>query len=165
MSGKFEHLEIEGAKGVPAPQEIETIESLLGAKLPQDFLDFLAVANGAYLGYCVRISPDNEELSFCQIYRTQKDDNGSYGYETFIGEIEMERQHKSTPREVLPFARDGGSSVVYLDLTAEGNGRVIAFVHGLPDWASSHQEDRYIVLAPDFLSYTKLLYKYEDFAS
>lgn len=74
----------------------------------------------------------------------------------------MERQQKNTPREVLPFARDGGSSVVYLDLTKEGNGRVVAFVHGLPVWASKHQEDRYIVLAPDFLSYAKLLYKCED---
>ena len=162
MSEKFEHLEIEGAKDVPTLQEIEDVESLLGAKLPQDFLDFLEVANGAYLNGCIRIPPDDEELSFCSVYHTGKDDDGRYGYETFIGEIQMERQHKNTPREVLPFARDGGSSVVYLDLTAEGNGRVIAFVHGLPDWASPHQEDRYIVLAPDFLSYAKLLYKCED---
>ncbi len=162
MSGKFDHLEIEGAKDAPTPQEIEEIESLLGAKLPQDFLDFLEIANGAYLNACIRIPPDDEELSFCTVYQTGKDESGSYGYETFIGEIQMERQHKNTPKEVLPFARDGGSSVVYLDLTAEGNGRVVAFVHGLPDWASNHQEDRYIVLAPDFLSYTKLLYKCEN---
>jgi len=108
MSGKFEHLEIEGAKDAPTPQEIEAIESLLGAKLPQDFLDFLAVANGEYLNACIRIPPDDEELSFCSVYQTGKDDSGRYGYETFIGEIEMERQHKNTPREVLPFARDGG---------------------------------------------------------
>ena len=101
-------------------------------------------------------------MSFCQIYKTGKDEGGRYGDETFIGEIEMERQHKHTPKEILPFAKDGGSSVVYLDLTAEGNGRVVAFVHGLPDWASNHQEDRFIVLAPDFLSYTKMIYKCAD---
>ena len=162
MSGKFEHREIEGGKGAATPQEIEDIESLLGEKLPEDFLDFLEIANGAYLNACIRIPPDDEELSFCTIYQTGKDESRGYGYETFIGEIQMERQHKNTPKEVLPFARDGGSSVVYLDLTAEGNGRVVAYVHGLPDWASPHQEDRYIVLAPDFLSYTKLLYKCED---
>ena len=162
MSGKFEHLEIEGAKDIPKALEIEDIELLLGVELPEDFLDFLEVANGAYIGYCIQIPPDNEELSFCQIYQTGKNDNGSYGYETFIGEIEMERQDKNTPREVLPFARDGGSSVVYLDLTAKGKGQVVSFVHGLPDWASSHQENRFIVLAPDFLSYTKMLYKCED---
>lgn len=162
MSRKFEHLEIEGAKVAPVPQETEAIESLLGAKLPQDFLDFLAIANGAYLEYCVRIPPDDEELSFCSIYQTGRDDSGSYTYGTFIGEIEAERQHKNTPREVLPFARDGGSSVVYLDLTREGNGQVVAFVEGLPGWTGLRQENAFIILAPDFLSYTKLLYKCED---
>jgi len=51
MSEKFEYLEIEGATVVPTPQEIEAIESRLGVKLPQDFLDFLEIANGAYIGY------------------------------------------------------------------------------------------------------------------
>lgn len=162
MSVKFEHLEIEDAKVSPTQQEIEDIESHLGVKLPQDFLDFLEIANGAYLNACIRIPPDNEELSFCTIYRTGKDDNGTYGNETFIGEIQMERQLKNIPKEVLPFACDGGSSVVYLDLTEEGNGRVVAFVHGLPGWASEHQEDRYTVLASEFLSYTNLLYSCED---
>jgi len=162
MSGKFEHLEIEGAKGAPTEQEIVDIESLLGAKLPEDFLDFLEIANGAYLNACIRIPPDDEELSFCTVYRTGKDDRGNYGDETFIGEIQNERQLKHTPNKVLPFARDGGSSVVYLDLTEEGNGRVVAFVQGLPDWASKNQEDRFTVLASEFLIYTNLLYKCED---
>ena len=163
MSGKFGYLEIEGAKNKPTLQEIEDIESLLGAKLPQDFLDFLEIANGAYLDYCVHIPPDNEELSFCTVYQTGKDDNGLYGYETFIGEIEMQRQHKNTPKEILPFARDGGSSVVYLDLTREGNGQVVAFVDGLPGWTGHRQESAFVVLASSFLNYTKLLYKCEDF--
>jgi hypothetical protein len=161
MSKKFIHLEIEGAKGAPEPREIEAIEALLGMHLPQDFLDFLEIANGGYLDYCIRVPPD-DELSFCQLYRAGKDDNGGYGWETFIGEIKVERQSKHLPREVLPFARDGGDSVVYLDLTPEGRGRVVAFLHGLPDWAGDRPNDGYVVLAPDFMSYTKLLYKCED---
>ncbi len=161
MSEKFIHLEIEGAKGAPEPQEIEAIESLLGVRLPQDFLDFLEIANGGHLDYCIRIPPD-DELSFYQLYRAGKDDNGDYGWETLIGEIKVERQSKNIPREVLPFARDGGNSVVYLDLTPEGNGRVVAFLHGLPDWAGDRPNDEYVVLASDFMSYTKSLYKCED---
>jgi hypothetical protein len=53
MSDKYKHLEILDAKGAPAPEDVAAIEALLGRPLPPDFLDFLSVANGALLEYCV----------------------------------------------------------------------------------------------------------------
>jgi len=53
MSEKYKHLEIDDAKGAPAPEEVAAIEALMGRSLPRDFLDFLSVANGAYMDYCV----------------------------------------------------------------------------------------------------------------
>lgn len=162
MDEKYKHLKIDDAKGDPAPEEVAAIEAMLGRPLPQDFLDFLRVANGAYLDYCVRVPPDGEILSFCGIYLAGKNESGQYGHETFVHEIESEREYKNIPKEVLPFARDGGASVVYLDLTSEGDGRVIAFVHGLPTWASKHQDDRFIEVAPSFAGYIEMLFKCED---
>jgi len=162
MSEKYKHLEVEDSKGAPAPEEVAAIEAKLGRPLPQDFLDFLSVANGAYLDYCVRVPPNGEILSFCGIYLAGKNERGGYGYETFIHEIETERAYQNIPKGVLPFARDGGSSVVYLDLTPEGGGRVVAFVHGLPDWAGGREGDRFIEIAPSFADYIEMLFKCED---
>lgn len=161
MTENYEHLEIQGAKGAPEPEEVAAIESLLGRPLPQYFIDFLKVANGAYLDYCVRVPPDGEEMSFCQLYEAGKK-NGEYSYGTLIYEIQFEREFKRIPEEVLPFARDGGSSVVYLDLTPEGNGRVVAYVHGRPAWAGGDEQDRFVELAPGFGEYIKMLFKCED---
>ena len=49
-----------------------------------------------------------------------------------MGEIRSAREYVKIPQGVLPFARDGGGSVVYLDLSREGNGRVVAFVMDRP---------------------------------
>jgi len=157
----YKHLRIYHAKGEPSASEISEIEDLLDAKLPTSFLDFLKAANGGYFEFCIDIEGDS--LSFGSIYQTGKDSNGSYGFGTFVGEIESERNgFLEIPRQVLPFASDGGGSYVYLDLTEEGNGRVVAFVHGLPEWTGKPQEDRFIELAASFDEYLDLLYQCPD---
>ena len=160
MFTRYKHLAIDDFAGKPTPSEIEAIERKLEAKLPPDFVAFLDVANGGYLDYCIRVppSPEGEVLSFCGLYSTKPDSNGHYGHETFLGEIEFERRYKNIPKGVLPFARDGGSSVVYLDLTPEGAGRVVAFVHGLPSWTGLRQDDAYIEVAKSFAEFVDLLY-------
>ena len=40
--------------------------------------------------------------------------------------------------------------MLYLELTPEGRGRVVAFVHGLPAWAGHHEADAFVVLAGSF---------------
>lgn len=69
----------------------------------------------------------------------------------------------SIPEKVLPFALDGGnSSGVYLDLTLEGKGRIVAFVHGLPEWIGRERQDKFVEIAANFNQYLELLYENDD---
>lgn len=130
---------------------------MLGAKLPDSFRQFLEVANGGTLEYVIDVPMGNgrmEEMSFCSIFST---DEGDFCDETLMGEIRSEREYAKIPDGVLPFARDGGGSMVYLDLSAEGRGRVVAFVEGLPAWTGRRAESAFIELAPSFDEYVRKL--------
>ncbi len=158
---RYRQIEIESSSSPPEPEEISKVESLLGTSLPSDFLEFLQVANGGYYEFCIKIPPENEEVSFGDVYLVGRDESGQYGAGTVLHEIDCARRWAKTPDAVLPFARDGGGSEVFLDLTPEGKGRVVAFVHGLPPWAGPIQEDRFIELAPSFVEYIDLHVKCE----
>jgi hypothetical protein len=154
---RYRHLAIEGAKPAPSESQLLEIEELLGAKLPSSFKEYLQVANGGYLEYVVDVpmeSGQSEALSFCGLFTA---DSGTFCDETFVGEIRSGREYAKIPRGVLPFARDGGGSIVYLDLSPTGNGRVVAFVEGLPGWAGKRTESALIELAPSFDQYVEIL--------
>jgi len=145
------------------PRELKAVEKTIGVPLPGDFVEFLKGAHGGSLDdYVIDVpmeSPtETEPMSFCGIYRVGRDEEGEYGCETVLGEIAMERESRKIPGEVVPFARDGGGSVVYLDLSAQGNGRVVAFVEGLPEWTGSRRESDLLVLADSFEEYVDKLY-------
>src|SRR5262249_47434920 len=147
---RYRHLAIERAKPAPTASQLATMETLLGARLPASFLAFLRVANGGYRVYDVDVSTDTgkiELLCFGSIFSA---DEGTFCDETFVGEIRSAREHVKIPLGVLPFARDGGGSVVYLDLSCEGNGRVVAFVRGLPEGTGRRTESVFIELASSF---------------
>jgi len=128
MYGKYKHIAIDDVSHQPKKSELKAIEDLLGTELPEDFLD--------------------------SIFSTEP---GDFCDETFIGEIKSEREYAKIPNKILPFARDGGGSIVYLDLTDEGNGRVVAFVQGLPEWTGLRTESEFIQLAASFEEYIRKL--------
>jgi hypothetical protein len=144
---RYRHLAIERARPAPTDTQLAAIENLLGARLPASFRDFLRVANGGYLEYVVDVrmgSGKTEPLCFCGLFSA---DEGTFCDGTFVGEIRSAREYVKIPQGVLPFARDGGGSVVYLDLSLEGNGRVVAFVTGLPEWTGLRTESGFIYRA------------------
>lgn len=150
---RYRHLAIEGAKQPPDEEQIHAIEALLDAKLPFSFKEYLKVANGGYLEYIIDVPTGTggvEALSFCGLFTA---DAGDFCDETFVGEIRSGREYAKIPKEVLPFARDGGGSIVYLDLTPEGNGRIVAFVTGLPGWAGKRSDSAFVELASSFDEY------------
>ena len=154
---RYKHLAIEEAKPAPTEDELAAIETLLGCPLPNSFKDYLDVANGGYLDYIIDAPTGNgetEPLSFSRLFSTQEDTLGS---RTFVSEIHAQRDHTEIPKCVLPFAEDGMGSVVFLDLTSDGNGRVIAFVKGLPEWAGLRTQSEFIVLASPFDDYIETL--------
>jgi hypothetical protein len=155
---RFRHLAIEGAKPAPTEAQVARIETLLGASLPISFRDFLRVANAGYLEYAVDVpfgDGKSESLSFCSIFSAE---DGDICDETFVGEIRSARQSQKIPHGVLPFARDGGGSMVYLDLSPEGRGRVVAFVEGLPEWTGLRTQSAFVELASSFDEYVSKLY-------
>lgn len=150
---RYRHLAIEDAKSPPTEAQLRAIEDELGAKLPLSFREYLAVANGGHLEYSIDIPTGQgatEPLSFSGLFSA---DIGTFCDETFIGEIRSGREYTKIPKGVLPFARDGGGSIVYLDLSPEGNGRVVAFVMGLPEWASKRTESAFVEVAASFDEY------------
>jgi hypothetical protein len=162
---RFRHLVIDFVyDGPPTQSELAAIEDELGVSLPSDFIEFLKVANGGYLEYCIDVEhPEGtESMCFCGLYGTKPDPEADTPSETLLYQLETEREYKQIPRQVLPFACNGGGSTVYLDLTAKGNGRVVAYVHGLPAWAGVSQSDAYVPVADNFSDYLTRLYVDED---
>jgi hypothetical protein len=159
MYTRYRHLVIDEAHSPPTDTQVAAIETTLGATLPESFRNFLSVANGGYLEYCIDVptgAGKSEPLSFSRIFATS-------GAETFINEILRSRERMKTPPGVLPFAReDDGSSIVFLDLSPEGSGRVVAFVQGLPDWTGLRTETAFVELASSFDDYIAKLYMDRD---
>lgn len=154
----YRQIEIYDSKGPPTDDEVREVEELVVAKLPTDYLDFLKVANGGYFEFCVDVG--GETFSFGDVFRAGKDAAGDYGFGTLIGEVMSARSgFFEIPKQVLPFAQDGGGSSVFLDLSEQGGGRVVAFVHGLPEWAGGSQEDKFIEVARSFSEYIEMHYK------
>ncbi|APA68476.1 SMI1/KNR4 family protein [Janthinobacterium sp. 1_2014MBL_MicDiv] len=154
---QYRHLALDGARPAPTAQEIAAIEALLEAPLPPAFLAFLQVANGAYFDYTCDV-PDGEggveKMGFNTFFSA---DEGDFCDETLVGEIRAARKHMSMPAQILPFARDGGNSMVFLDLTAEGGGRVMGYVQELPGW-TGRRAHGFIELAPSFDAWLDSLY-------
>jgi hypothetical protein len=160
MITHYKHLKIVNFAGTPSNKEIKAIEAQLGTALPDDFRAFVEVANGGYLPYLINVppTPDGEPIGFCSVFSTKPNKLNEFGYRTFIGELRAIPKRFEIPKKVLPFATDGGGSTVYLDLTEEGKGRVVAFVHGLPAWTGLRQEDAFVEIAPNFSTFVDLLY-------
>jgi cell wall assembly regulator SMI1 len=154
---RFRHLAIERAKPAPTDAQLTAVEELLRASLPASFREFLHVANGGYLEYVVDVpfgDGKSEPLSFCAIFSAEE---GNFCDGTFVGEVRSSWEYQKIPPGVLPFARDGGGSMVYLDLSPEGKGRVVAFVKGLPEWTGLRTQSAYIELASSFDEYVNKL--------
>lgn len=151
---RYRQLVIRGFAGAPTDSELEAIEQELGTSLPADFVEYLRAANGGSTEYAARVPPpDGEWIGMTGLFSTRPDKYGKYSYETFLGEIILARETQGIPREVLPFARDGGGCSFYLDLTSEGQGRVVVFRSGLPAWTGRSAEDAFIPVAASFVDF------------
>jgi hypothetical protein len=154
---RYRHLAIERAAPAPSGGQLRAIEALLGAQLSASFREFLDVANGGYLAYVIDVPVGDgktEELSFGSIFSANE---GTFCDGTFVGEIRSGREYIKIPAGVLPFARDGGGSMVYLDLSTDGAGRVVAFVEGLPGWTGRRTDSQFVEIAASFDEYVDKL--------
>lgn len=160
----FRHIAAERALDPPTQEEVEAIERALGAQLPDSLRGFLQQCNGATVDYVIDIEfPDgsSEGLLFGSFNSTRSSPD-TLG--TFLGELRFQREQSSLPGLVLPLARDGSGSQVYLDMRPVGRGRILAFVHGLPPWTGLHKQDELIEVAKSFDDYLTRLYIPQEMA-
>lgn len=152
---KYRNLIIEDTNQPVTDAEIRSIEKELGTDLPEDYKAFLKSCNGGYLEYDILISFKNgstEYLCFSSIYAAK----GETDWESNPFELRQARKQDGFPQEgVIPIARDGGSSVLFLDL--RDGYKVVAFVQGLPEWTGLRQEDALVVIAESFDEYLNKL--------
>lgn len=140
---------------------IEQLEADLGARLPDDYRQFLKTCNGGYVDYDVlatMANGDKELLSFA-LYGL----DAAEGYESNPFELAQLRKDPDFPTTgLLPIGRDGGASILLLDLR-DGRQDVAAMVAGLPAWAGRRQQgNEYVVLADSFNGYLDALYLSHD---
>ncbi|OZO05217.1 SMI1/KNR4 family protein [Pseudomonas sp. IB20] len=136
---------------------ISQLEAQLGARLPDDYRQFLKVCNGGTVDYDVLATMSNgeEELLSFSLYGLQPGET----YESNPFELEQLRKQPGFPAMgLLPIGRDGGASILLLDLR-DGRQDVGAMVAGLPAWKGRRQQgDEYVVLADTFTAYLDALH-------
>ena len=147
---KFRHIPIDGVRTAPTRQQLVQIERELGLPLPSLFRDFFVTAAGGHIEHVVDVrmaDAETEELCFSSIFDADE----------VLREIPRHRLGMKIPNQVLPFARDGGGSTAYLDLTHDGAGRVVALVVGLPAWTGRPRETSFVEVASSFDAFLDLL--------
>lgn len=152
----FRHVVVDDALPPPTEGEIKRLESEVGATLPDDFRRFLDVANGGELAdYSILVthSGGDELMGFSSVYATRP----APGRITFERALRNERARKNIPEGVLPIAYDAGDSILFMDLSGDAGGRIVAFVHELPDWTGRGRSDAYVEVAPSFGEYVDQL--------
>ncbi|MBK8583491.1 MAG: SMI1/KNR4 family protein [Flavobacteriales bacterium] len=154
---RYRQIAFETASPPPSVEELTAISSEIRAELPLSFVDFIRVANGAQINdYVIEVEMHDgstEEMSFCSFFSSAASSKPG----CFLGEIRMARENQGLPFGVLPFARDGGGSMAFLDLSATGAGRVVAYIHGLPLWAGLRTDSQFVELAASFDEYLSRL--------
>lgn len=80
-----------------------------------------------------------------------------YPVETIFDELRHARLVYELPRQVLPFGMCGGDVPLFLDLTADGGGRVVVYLRGLPEWAGKRQTSAFVEVAGSFDEFLRQL--------
>lgn len=158
---QYRGLMLEDTREGASDAALAQLEARLGASLPQDYRQFLKTCNGAYLDYDVvatLTNGDQELLSF-SLYGLDPQQE----WESNPFELEQLRENPDFPASgLLPIGRDGGASVLLLDLR-DGRQDVAAMVAGLPAWTGRRQQgDEFVVLAESFNGYLDLLHLSEE---
>ncbi len=137
----------------------EDLATLTGVDIPPSFLEFLLRVGGRSITQCgFKIAPYEGTFAFPHVYSLHR----GYGEYALIDELKAAREINGIPPEVIPFACEINGpyeGVMYLDLTTDGNGRVLVFATAKPGWIGQNTEDAWLDVSEDFDGYVELLTK------
>jgi hypothetical protein len=147
---------------MPLPVDaVAVLEAEIGQPLPAQYRSFLDVAHGGEFLYATRVPPDPSgevmEFGFTPLGTDAGEENVLSSYRAGV------RYGPDRMRRLLPIARDGGGSTLYLDLDPEHVGRVWAQVTALPDWAGGRSRGVF-ALADTFDDYLDQVFVDPDVA-
>ena len=154
----------------PFTQEsLDLLQAELGIPLPEQYLAFLQANHGGTVEYSVKLPPgeQGEPICFSDWFTLEPGASGAYSWGSVLGEWRLAKDaHHSNelPDDLLPIARDGGGSTLYLRLGSDHRGEVWAFVHGLPAWAGGSMTDSFGPVAKSLDEYLDSLFVDEDLA-
>ncbi|WP_287813839.1 SMI1/KNR4 family protein [Pseudomonas sp.] len=153
----YRGLLLEDTREPATDQAIARLEALLQATLPADYRQFLKACNGAIVEYDVAVTLANGERELMSFSLFGLD--LAQTWESNPHELEQAMALPDYPASgLLPIGRDGGSSLLLLDLR-DGRQDVAAMVAGLPAWTGRRQQgDEYVVLAASFDAYLGALH-------
>jgi hypothetical protein len=142
----------------PATYDVAALCDQIGAPLPEPFLEFLRVAGGCSMTwYGFKISPYAGTFAYPHVYSLR---TVGGGYKLLDELQEMRGRFEEIPREIVPFACASigpWDGFLYLDLTHEGAGRVMAYAVAKPAWVGRNTADAHLEVAGDIDEYLRLL--------
>lgn len=159
------NLVIIDAQEKPSEKEINQLEAELGVGLPSSYRAFLDDANSGDLGnYFVEVEHPEMKVprSFGFLYGT-KPKNPGMPIGSFEFEVAESRMHAQLPQQVLPIARDDSGCELFIDMTPDGQGSIIAFIQGIEGWENQPKENAYVFVADSFEDYLGMLQLEKDF--
>ena len=158
---EYRGLILEDTQPGASDDAIAQLQVHLGMPLPADYREFLKTCNGASVEYDVEAVMSSGERELMSFSLFGLDLHGDW--ESNPCELERARRRPGYPATgLLPIGRDGGASLLLLDLR-EGRQDVAAMVAALPAWTGRRQQgDEYVVLAESFHAYLALLHVAEE---
>lgn len=156
MHKEYQGIVVNNPHDKPTSKEISEIEQKIGIKLPQQFLRFLNIANGAEVSlyeislpnYSIAIEPQ-------AIFTTKADIKPTFGNFAFMIDF-LQDSYIELPKRILPFMKASNEIFFFLDLRDEKKLPVLLLKHGRPAWTGQSSQDELIQLVENFEDFTKM---------
>jgi hypothetical protein len=147
----------------PTTRQLALVERLVGSPLPESYIAFQRFCNGCvpeWNWFKVETPWGWEEYIVAGFYTISTESADAEDPD----EVVWQYLHRGeeVPHGIMPIGLTSLGDLIYLDLTNDGNGRVVLAQHGLPAWASGKfpaNTDLVIYVAPSFEAFLALLHE------
>lgn len=123
----IEELGISNTHSKPSEEEIKGVEILLGKQLPDQYINFIALANGGNPEINTFFVDDKQTWDIDTFFFIGKEDDSTESINWNYSNL-----WDSIPQNFLPIARDGGDNLFLLNLRKGYEGEVWIWIHDMP---------------------------------
>jgi hypothetical protein len=119
----------------PTDRQLALVEQLIGVQLPIDYVSFLRFSNGGRPmldTFYIEREGNSEPWTIDHFFSITSDSLATSDTDEVVWQYSS--LQPDIPRACLPIASDAFGDILSLDLTREGKGSVIFWVHDEEDW-------------------------------